>query len=90
LANYFLDFSWAGIVGCNFAIGLAAGFLTQKERISRKFMSSPVVLSAIGFTFFWDYFTSLWVVLEFCIQVLTQKWCIRPASTAKAPAPLQV
>jgi oligosaccharide repeat unit polymerase len=89
LANYFLDFSWAGIVGCNFAIGLAAGFLTHRERISRKFMSSPIILSAIGFIFFWDFFTSLWIVLEFCIQALIQKWCINPIGRAKIPEPIQ-
>jgi oligosaccharide repeat unit polymerase len=81
LANYFLDFSWAGIVACNFAIGLAAGFLTRRERISRKFMSSPIVLSAIGFIFFWDFFTTLSTVLEFCIQAWIQRSCIAPIRT---------
>jgi oligosaccharide repeat unit polymerase len=78
LANYFLDFSWAGIVGCNFAIGLVAGFLTCRERISRKFMSSPVVLSGIGFIFFWDFFTTLSTVLEFSVQMVIEKRCIVP------------
>jgi oligosaccharide repeat unit polymerase len=76
LANYFLDFSWPGIVGCNFAIGLAAGFMTHRERISRKFLSSPVILSAIGFIFFWDFFTTLSTVLEFFAQGLIEKLCI--------------
>jgi oligosaccharide repeat unit polymerase len=89
LANYFLDFSWAGVVGCNFAIGLASGFLTHRERISRKFMSSSIILSAIGFIFFWDFFTTLWTILEFCIQVLVQKFCVVPIRRAKEPAPIR-
>ena len=83
LVNYFLDFSWAGIVVCNFAIGLAAGILTQRERISRKFLSSPIVLSAIGFIFFWDFFTSLFVVLELCFQALIQKFCVVAVTRAR-------
>jgi NADH:ubiquinone oxidoreductase subunit K len=82
LVNYFLDFSWAGIVACNFVIGLTAGVLMRRERISRKFMSSPIILSAIGFIFFWDYFTSLWTVLEFCIQAQIQRFCITPIKRA--------
>ena len=89
LANYFLDFSWAGILGCNFAIGLAAGFATHRERISRKFMLSPILLSSIGFIFFWDYFTALYTVLEFCVQALTQKLCVKPVGRARGAASTQ-
>ncbi len=83
LVNYFLDLSWAGIALCNFAIGLAAGFLTHRERISRKFMSSPILLSAIGFIFFWDFFTTLSTVLEFGTQAVIQKFCIFPIRMAR-------
>ena len=89
LANYFLDFSWAGIVGCNFVIGLGTAVMMHRERISRKFMFSPIILSAIGFIFFWDFFTALWVVLEFCVQALTQRWCIKPIGRMRARAPIQ-
>jgi oligosaccharide repeat unit polymerase len=85
LGNYFLDFSWAGIVACNFAIGLAAGALTHRERISRKFMSSPIILSAIGFIFFWDFFTALSNVVEFGTQVVIQRLCILPISIGHKP-----
>jgi oligosaccharide repeat unit polymerase len=89
LVNYFLDFSWAGIVGCNFAIGLAAGFLTHRERISRKFLSSPIVLSGIGFIFFWDFFTTLSTVLEFCSQVVIQRLCVLPIRMIRNHAGIQ-
>jgi oligosaccharide repeat unit polymerase len=89
LVNYFLDFSWAGVFGCNFVIGLAAGLATHRERVSRKFMLSPILLSSIGFIFFWDYFTALYSVLEFCVQALTQKLCIKPVGTSRAPGSIQ-
>ncbi len=80
LASYFLDFSWAGIVGCNFAIGLVAGFLRYRERISRQFMMSPIILSAFSFIFFWDFFVSLPTIIELCIQAVIQKRCILPVN----------
>jgi oligosaccharide repeat unit polymerase len=85
MANYFLDFSWAGIVACNFAIGLISGFLMRRERISRQFMLSPILLSAIGFIFFWDFFVSLPTIIELCIQALVQKLCIVPVSLTEPP-----
>jgi oligosaccharide repeat unit polymerase len=85
LANYFLDFSWAGIVGCNFLIGLLGGFLTHRERISRKFMMSPIILSAFSFIFFWDFFVSLPTIIELCIQALVQRLCIGPVNLSEPP-----
>ena len=80
LASYFLDFSWVGIVACNFAMGLIAGFLRYRERISRKFMMSPIILSAFSFIFFWDFFVSLPTIIELCIQAVIQKRCILPVN----------
>jgi hypothetical protein len=86
LANYFLDFSWAGIVGCNFLIGLLGGFLTHRERISRQFMTSPIILSAFSFIFFWDFFVSLPTIIELCVQALIQRLCITPVGMRERPA----
>jgi len=88
LANYFLDFSWAGVVACNFMIGLIAGLLTYRERISRKFLMSPIILSAFSFIFFWDFFVSLPTVIELCVQALVQKLCIVPVSLSDRPTGL--
>jgi oligosaccharide repeat unit polymerase len=85
LVNYFLDFSWAGIVGCNFLIGLLGGFLTHRERVSRKFMMSPIILSAFSFIFFWDFFVSLPTIIELCVQGLTQRLCITPIGMRERP-----
>jgi len=58
LATYFLDFSWFGIVGANFALGLMSGFLVNRERISRYLLMSPVVLSAMALIFFGTFYLS--------------------------------
>jgi hypothetical protein len=85
LANYFLDFSWAGIVACNFMIGLIAGLLTYRERVSRKFLMSPVLLSAFTFMFFWDFFVSLPTIIELCVQALIERLCISHVSVRQDP-----
>jgi oligosaccharide repeat unit polymerase len=84
LASYYLDFSWAGIVACNFALGLIAGFLRYRERISRQFLMSPVILSAFSFIFFWDFFVSLPTIIQLCIQAMIGKRCILPVNTREA------
>lgn len=88
LANYFLDFSWVGLVSCNGLIGLLSGFMVNRERISRKFMWSPIILSAIGFIFFWDFFLYLPTLLGLAIQATVQRICIVPIRWESAPTPL--
>jgi hypothetical protein len=78
LANYFLDFSWIGIVACNFGIGVLGGVMVNRQRISRWFLVSPILLSAIGFIFFWDFFVYLPTILECIAQFAIQKLCIVP------------
>ena len=87
LSGYFLDFSWAGIVGCNFLIGVLGGFLVNRERVSRKFLISPALLTAVGFIFFWDFFLYLPTIVELCIQGVVQKLCIVPVRTPGARRP---
>ena len=82
MASYFLDFSWGGLVACNLLIGLLGGFLVNRERISRKFLLSPALLTALGFIFFWDFFVYLPTIVELCIQGVVQKLCILPSGGA--------
>jgi oligosaccharide repeat unit polymerase len=84
LANYFLDFSWIGVVACNLGVGLLSGFLVNKQRISRMFLLSPIVLSAIAFIFFWDFFVYLPSIIELGIQALIQRLCIVPVDSPRA------
>ena len=82
LATYFLDFSWFGIVGVNFALGMMSGFLVNRERISRNLLVSPILLSAMGLIFFWDFFVYLPTLGQLGIQLLVQRNCV--VSTRRA------
>jgi len=86
LATYFLDFSWFGIVAANFGLGLLSGFLTNRERISRYVLLSPIVLSAMSLMFFWDFFVYLPTLGLLGIQAFVQKRCIVPARVTEPPA----
>ncbi len=78
LANYFLDFSWLGVVAANFGIGMLSGFLVNRQRITRYLLISPVVLSAMAFIFFWDFFIYLPTLGQLGIQAVIQHLCIAP------------
>ena len=82
LANYFLDFSWFGIIAANFGIGILSGFLVNRQRITRYLLLSPVVLSAMAFIFFWDFFIYLPTLGQLGIQALIQHFCIAPVRRA--------
>jgi len=87
LADYYLDFSWFGIVGLNFALGMLSAFLVNKERVSRYLLLSPILLSAMGLIFFWDFFVYLPTLGELAIQAIVQKHCIQ-STERRAAAPL--
>ena len=67
-------------------IGLIAGLITHRERISRKFLMSPIILSSFSFIFFWDFFVSLPTIIELCVQALIQRLCITPVGMREGPA----
>ena len=89
LANYYLDFSWFGIVAANFALGVLSAFLVNRERISRYLLISPVLLSAMGLIFFWDFFIYLPTLGQLAIQAVVQKYCISSARRVMVPVSLQ-
>lgn len=78
LANYFLDFSWLGVISANFAIGTLSGLLVNRQRITRYVLLSPVILSAMAFIFFWDFFIYLPTLGQLAIQAVIQRHCIAP------------
>lgn len=89
LATYFLDFSWFGIAGINFALGMMSGFLVNRERISRNLLVSPILLSAMGLIFFWDFFVYLPTLGQLGIQLLVQRSCIVSTKGASSNAVLR-
>jgi oligosaccharide repeat unit polymerase len=84
LANYFLDFSWFGVLAANFGLGIISGFMVNRERLSRWLLISPIFLSAMAFIFFWDFFVYLPTLGELAIQAFVQKACIEPVRTARS------
>lgn len=89
LANYYLDFSWFGIVAVNFGLGVLSAFLVNRERISRYLLISPVLLSAMGLIFFWDFFIYLPTLGQLAIQAMVQKHCISSARRVTVPIALR-
>ena len=88
LVNYYLDFSWFGIVAVNFGLGVLSAFLVNRERISRYLLISPVFLSAMGLIFFWDFFIYLPTLGQLAIQAVVQKYCIASARRVSTPVVL--
>jgi hypothetical protein len=74
LAKYFLDFSWFGIFGINYAWGLISGFITLNNRVTRNYLTSAVLLACIGFLFFADFITFLLIFLELVVLGLAQRY----------------
>jgi oligosaccharide repeat unit polymerase len=89
LANYYLDFSWFGIVAVNFLLGVLSAFLVNRERVSRYLLISPVLLSAMGLIFFWDFFIYLPTLGQLAIQAIVQKHCITSARRVAVPVALR-
>jgi hypothetical protein len=77
LSNYFFDFSYFGIFALNLLIGMASGFGTVTNQIGRNFLPWSVFLSCIAFMFFWDFFSELFMVVLFGIQMFVQWYCVR-------------
>jgi oligosaccharide repeat unit polymerase len=90
LANYFLDFSWFGIVAMNSALGMFSGFLVNRQRISRFLLLSPILLSAMGLIFFWDFFIYLPTLGQLAIEAFVQKRCIVSTRRLRRVAPLRI
>jgi hypothetical protein len=89
LSSYFLDLSYFGIVIINFWVGMVSGFCSSAERVSRKFLTSAVFLSSIGFMFFTDFFLYLQTFIELGIQCLAHWYFIKELLPAQSAANIQ-
>ncbi len=86
LAKYYLDLSYFGIFLINYIWGLISGYLADGDRLTRKPLTSAVLLSAIAFIFFADYLTFLSIVLELWILSFVQRYTMQ--EIANRPRPL--
>ena len=74
IAKYYLDWWFLGIAGYNYLWGLISGWLTLKDRITRLYLVSAVLLSCIGFMFFSDFLTILIIVIEIAALAYGQRY----------------
>lgn len=91
LGNYFMDFSFAGIVLANVALGAACAYVVRRG-ISRNFLTSAVFFACVANIFFNDNFTPLSTLIQLAIQAFVQRYVIKFAAFEPmgGPAPLAV
>lgn len=75
LANYYLDFSFPGLLLVNVLIGACSGLLVRYG-IARRCLTSAVFLSCIAYIFFMDNFTPLSTILQFAMQLFVQRYIL--------------
>jgi hypothetical protein len=74
LAKYYLDLSYVGIFIINYLWGAISGFVSVRNRLTKNYLASAVLLGCIGFIFFADFLTILIVVLELLALGLAQRY----------------
>ncbi len=74
IAKYFLDFWFFGIFGINYIWGLIAGYISAGDRLTRKYLPSAVLLGCLGFIFFSDFLSILYILVELFAITLAQKY----------------
>jgi oligosaccharide repeat unit polymerase len=92
IAKYYLDFWIFGIFGINYVWGLIAGYISAGDRLTRKYLTSAVLLGCLAFIFFSDFLSILYILLELVGVVIAQKYftqeIAQSASSTPAPLPL--
>jgi len=77
IAKYFLDFWFFGIFGINYIWGLIAAYISSGNRLTRRYLPSAVLLGCLGFIFFSDFLSILYILIElFAISVAQQYFTI--------------
>jgi hypothetical protein len=64
ISKYFLDFWFFGIFGINYIWGLIAAYISAGDRLTRKYLPSAVLLGCLGFIFFADFLSILYILIE--------------------------
>ena len=74
LAKYFLDFSFFGIFGINYFWGLISAYISAGDRLTRNYLTSAVLLGCLGFIFFADFLSILYIIVEFVAIAFAQAY----------------
>jgi oligosaccharide repeat unit polymerase len=75
LGNYFMDFSYAGVLLANIALGAACALVVRRGR-SRHFLTTAVFLACVANIFFNDNFTPLSTLVQLAIQAFVQRYIL--------------
>jgi hypothetical protein len=74
VAKYFLDFWFFGIFGINYIWGLIAGYISAGDRLTRKYLPVAVLLGCLGFIFFADFLSILYILVELFVISIAQQY----------------
>jgi len=81
LSEYYLDLSYAGIVGINLLIGIVSGYIVARG-VSRTFLVAALFLTCIVFMYFSDMFTELSTLINWGLQFAVLKYCFSSTQSA--------
>jgi hypothetical protein len=74
IAKYFLDFWFFGIFGINYLWGLIAAYISEGDRLTRRYLPSAVLLGCLGFIFFSDFLSILYILVELFVASIAQQY----------------
>jgi hypothetical protein len=74
ISKYYLDFWFFGVFGINYVWGLIAAYLNAGDRLTRKYLPSAVLLGCLGFIFFSDFLSILYILVEFSAISVAQRY----------------
>jgi hypothetical protein len=87
LAKYYLDLWYFGIFLINYVWGIISGYLSAHDRLTRRALTSSVLLAAIAFIFFADYLTFLSIAMELTVLHFVQRVAIRELAVDRIALP---
>ncbi|WP_165420069.1 hypothetical protein [Edaphobacter modestus] len=74
IAKYFLDFWFFGIFGINYIWGIIAAYVSAGNRLTRRYLPAAVLLGCLGFIFFSDFLSILYILIEFFAMSVAQQY----------------
>ncbi|NYF78214.1 hypothetical protein [Granulicella arctica] len=89
IAKYFLDFWFFGIFGINYLWGVIAAYISAGDRLTRKYLTSAVLLGCLGFIFFADFLSILYILIELVAITLAQSYFTIEVDRSRESMPLQ-
>jgi hypothetical protein len=87
IAKYYLDFWFFGLFGINYLWGLISAYISAGDRLRRKYLPAAVLLACLGFIFFADFLSILYIIVELVAISLAQKYFTIELPTLRITGP---